>query len=142
MKAQPQGLISDSPADGINQRPPLVVGPFDRPDIATEYQPILGSTQMTIAFNYNERLALLIAEIKRDGRYRTFIQLERIAGEFPTALWHQPDGSGRRVTVWCSNDYLGMGQHPNVLAAMQQTVARSGAGTGGTRNISGTNLAH
>jgi len=97
---------------------------------------------MTIAFNYNERLAQLIAEIKRDGRYRTFIQLERIAGEFPTALWHQPDGSSRRVTVWCSNDYLGMGQHPDVLAAVQQTAARSGAGTGGTRNISGTNLAH
>jgi 5-aminolevulinate synthase len=97
---------------------------------------------MTSTFNYNERLAQLIAEIKRDGRYRTFIQLERIAGEFPTALWHHPDGSSRRVTVWCSNDYLGMGQHPDVLAAMQQTVARSGAGTGGTRNISGTNLAH
>jgi 5-aminolevulinate synthase len=97
---------------------------------------------MTSTFNYNERLAQLIAEIKRDGRYRTFIPLERIAEEFPTALRHYPDGSSRRVTVWCSNDYLGMGQHPDVLTAMEQSIARSGAGTGGTRNISGTNLAH
>jgi 5-aminolevulinate synthase len=97
---------------------------------------------MTGTFDYNTRFAQLIAEMKQDGRYRTFIQLERIAGEFPTALWHQAGGSSRRVTVWCSNDYLGMGQHPNVLTAMQRTIERSGAGTGGTRNISGTNLAH
>jgi 5-aminolevulinate synthase len=97
---------------------------------------------MTKTFDYNERLAQLIAEMKQDGRYRSFAQLERIAGEFPTALWRQADGSSRRVTVWCSNDYLGMGQHPAVLNAMHRTLERSGAGTGGTRNISGTNLAH
>jgi 5-aminolevulinate synthase len=97
---------------------------------------------MTGAFDFSETFAQLIAEMKRDGRYRSFIQLERIAGEFPLALWHHPDGSSRRVTVWCSNDYLGMGQHPDVLAAMHRTIERSGAGTGGTRNISGTNLAH
>ena len=84
----------------------------------------------------------VIADMKLDGRYRTFIELERIAGEFPTALWHRRGGESRRVTVWCSNDYLGMGQHPEVLAAMHRTIDLSGAGTGGTRNISGTNRQH
>ena len=84
----------------------------------------------------------LISAMKLDGRYRTFIELERIAGQFPTALWHAPDGQSRRVTVWCSNDYLGMGQHPDVLAAMHRAIDLSGAGTGGTRNISGTNRHH
>jgi 5-aminolevulinate synthase len=97
---------------------------------------------MTGTFDFNARFAQLVAEMKLDGRYRTFVQLERIAGEFPIALWHHPDGSSRRVTVWCSNDYLGMGQHPDVLEAMHGTLERSGAGTGGTRNISGTNLVH
>ena len=97
---------------------------------------------MAGSFDFSTRFAKLIDEMKLDGRYRTFMQLERIAGEFPTALWHQPDGASRRVTVWCSNDYLGMGQHPDVLAAMRHALDRSGAGTGGTRNISGTNLTH
>jgi 5-aminolevulinate synthase len=101
-----------------------------------------GDDNMTRAFDFNARFAQLVAEMKLDGRYRTFVQLERMAGEFPIALWHHPDGSSRRVTVWCSNDYLGMGQHPDVLEAMHRTLERSGAGTGGTRNISGTNLVH
>jgi 5-aminolevulinate synthase len=97
---------------------------------------------MTSTYDFNDRFSQLIAEMKLDGRYRTFAQLERIAGEFPQALWHHPDGSSRRVTVWCSNDYLGMGQHGDVTAAMHRAIDRSGAGTGGTRNISGTNLVH
>jgi len=92
--------------------------------------------------DFNRRFRNLIADMKLDGRYRTFIELERLAGEFPTALWHRPDGGTQRVTVWCSNDYLGMGQHPDVLAAMHNTLDLSGAGTGGTRNISGTNRQH
>jgi 5-aminolevulinate synthase len=92
--------------------------------------------------DFSERFAQLIADMRADGRYRTFTQLERLAGQFPMALWHRSDGQSRRVTVWCSNDYLGMGQHPDVLAAMHRTIDRSGAGAGGTRNISGTNREH
>ncbi len=92
--------------------------------------------------DYVARFESLIGEMKLDGRYRTFIELERLAGEFPTALWRQPDAAPRRVTVWCSNDYLGMGQNREVLAAMHSAIDQFGAGTGGTRNISGTNRSH
>ncbi len=92
--------------------------------------------------DYAAEFEALIKELKLDGRYRTFVELERIAGEFPSALWHGPTGETRRVTVWCSNDYLGMGQHPDVLAAMHAAIDDFGAGSGGTRNISGTNRQH
>ena len=86
---------------------------------------------------FNEQLDALKAE----GNYRYFAELERQAGEFPRAKRHGEDGV-KQVTVWCSNDYLGMGQHPDVIAAMCEAVKRTGTGSGGTRNISGTNHDH
>ncbi len=91
--------------------------------------------------DYERHFRELIAGIKAEGRYRVFAEIERQAGRFPRALFHGPHGV-REIIVWCSNDYLGMGQNPSVLAAMREAIARSGAGAGGTRNISGTGHGH
>jgi 5-aminolevulinate synthase len=91
---------------------------------------------------YDEQLDAALNRLHQEGRYRTFIDIERKRGHFPHALWRKHDGSEQPITVWCGNDYLGMGQHPVVLAAMHEALDATGAGSGGTRNISGTTVYH
>jgi 5-aminolevulinate synthase len=92
--------------------------------------------------DYNAALDSAISRLHEEGRYRTFIDIERAKGAFPKAVWNKPDGTKRDILVWCGNDYLGMGQHPVVLGAMHEALDAVGAGSGGTRNISGTTAYH
>ena len=91
-------------------------------------------------FDYIGCFENALGDLKREQRYRVFIELEREAGRFPRALWNSPNGE-RDVVMWCSNDYLGMGQHPKVIEAMCVAASSTGVGAGGTRNISGTSRA-
>ena len=92
--------------------------------------------------NYEAALDQALQRLHDEGRYRTFIDIERRKGHFPQAIWKRPDGGEQEITVWCGNDYLGMGQHPVVLSAMHEALDATGAGSGGTRNISGTTVYH
>ena len=92
--------------------------------------------------DYSAKLDTAIERLHEEGRYRTFIDIERKNGQFPHAVWTRPDGSTQDITVWCGNDYLGMGQNPVVLDAMHEAIDATGAGSGGTRNISGTTVYH
>ncbi len=92
--------------------------------------------------DYNDIYKQRLNTLHQEGRYRVFAPLERLCGQFPKAIYHAPDGSSKQVTVWCSNDYMGMGQNKVVLEAMHNAIDNHGAGAGGTRNISGTQKLH
>jgi 5-aminolevulinate synthase len=94
-----------------------------------------------MAFPYGQTFKDALSKLKREGRYRVFADIVRHRGAFPTAS-HHTQNAVKPITVWCSNDYLCMGQHPKVIAAMKEAIETAGAGSGGTRNISGTNHFH
>ena len=93
-------------------------------------------------FEYSSHFENKVSSLKQEGRYRQFATLQRKAGSFPLADYTDENGDIREVTIWCSNDYLGMGQKPVVLNAMHDAIQQAGAGAGGTRNISGTTTYH
>jgi 5-aminolevulinate synthase len=100
------------------------------------------AAQETPAMDYEAFFNGHLGRLRDEGRYRVFAELERIVGAFPRARLHREGQDPFDVTVWCSNDYLAMGQHPAVVEAMQAAIGAQGSGAGGTRNISGTNTLH
>jgi 5-aminolevulinate synthase len=90
--------------------------------------------------DYEKAFAKALDGLHQERRYRVFTQIERDAARYPRALWRSPEGE-REIVIWCSNDYLGMGRHPDVIEAMAETARKVGAGAGGTRNISGNSQA-
>ena len=112
-----------------------------RPHGSRIIERVPGPRARAASVGHEQVLADALARLHAEGRYRVFADLERHCGRFPCATWHGPDGPVE-VTVWCSNDYLGMGQHPIVLKAMADALEQVGAGAGGTRNIAGTSHAH
>jgi len=92
--------------------------------------------------DYNAHLDKALNALHSEDRYRVFMDIVRQKGQFPRAKWNRPDGGVQDIAVWCGNDYLGMGQNPVVLQAMHDALEKAGAGSGGTRNISGTTAYH
>jgi len=91
---------------------------------------------------YRDQFIRAVDTVRDEGRYRIFRDVRRRCGDFPKATWFKDDGSENEITIWCSNDYMGMGQSPCVIEAVKQAVDRAGTGSGGTRNISGTTHYH